>query len=158
RTARREVPALAEASILLGNVFRALDRADSAEACLLFATKVEPTNITARDWLGDLFVSQNRLQEAENSYLDAVRMNPDYWVAQRILGVFYDGQHRDDDAARAWQQAIALAPNDVLTLNNLGVVHYRRGEWRAAQQLFLQSFKTRPDCPSCDNVATTFFR
>jgi tetratricopeptide (TPR) repeat protein len=45
----------------------------------------------------------------------------------------------------------------VLTLSNLGVVHYDRGEWRDAQRMFLQAFKIHPNCESCNNVASTLF-
>jgi len=138
-------------------VFQAMDNADSAEACFQFASKVEPASITARTRLGDMYVSQDRIEEAESAYLRSVAFNRDNWIAHRILGVFYYGQHRLADAAAAWNAGIELAPHDVLTLSNLGVVHYDRGEWREAQRMFLQSFKIHPNCQSCNNVASTLF-
>ena len=157
RVARRGTPLLTDASILLGDVFQAMDNADSAEACFQFASKVEPASITARTRLGDMYVSQDRIEEAESAYLRSVAFNRDNWIAHRILGVFYYGQHRLADAAAAWNAGIELAPHDVLTLSNLGVVHYDRGEWREAQRMFLQSFKIHPNCQSCNNVASTLF-
>lgn len=157
RTARRETPALTDASVLLGNVFHALERADSAEACFLFAAKVDPNNFIPRERLGNLYTSQNRIEEAERAYLRGVETNRDYWVAHRFLGLFYYLQHRPDDAEKAWEAAIRYAPRDVLTLSNLGVVHYDRGEWREAQRMFLQAFKIHPDCYSCNNVASSLF-
>jgi serine/threonine-protein kinase len=115
RMARRETPTLTDAHILLAGVFRALDRPDSAEACLRLAANVDPANVLARQRIGDLYVSQNRIQEAESAFLRAVELNRDNWIAQRFLGVFYYNQHRLDDAARAWQDAIKVAPHDVLT-------------------------------------------
>jgi tetratricopeptide (TPR) repeat protein len=84
-------------------------------------------------------------------------MNPDYWIAHRILGVFYYNQQRLDNAALAWQAAARYAPRDVVTLNNLGAVYYYRGMWSDAHDTFLRSFKIRPDCLSCNNVASTLF-
>ena len=157
RSARRQTPALTDASLLLGAVFQSMEQADSAEAAYRFAVRVDPASTLARTGLGDLYTSQDRVQEAEESYRQSVLMNSDYWVAHRILGVFCFNQNRLDDAARAWQNAVRLAPGDILTLNNLGVVHYYRGEWRDAHATFLQSFKLRPNCESCNNVASTLF-
>jgi tetratricopeptide (TPR) repeat protein len=50
-----------------------------------------------------------------------------------------------------------LAPADPLTLNNLGAVYHRRGEWARARQLFLRSFQAKPDCDSSANVAVTHY-
>jgi tetratricopeptide (TPR) repeat protein len=157
RRSRRLVPSFTDANILLGNVFRALERPDSAEACYLQASREDPASASACERLGDLYAAQARLQESEQSYLAAMHANPDYWITHRTLGVFYFSQHRIDDAAAAWNDALKLAPNDIVTLNNLGVVHYYRGEWSQAQNIFLRSFQIRPDCNSCNNVATSLF-
>jgi serine/threonine-protein kinase len=157
RAARNVAPRFTDAGVVLANAFRAQENADSAEACYRRVLALEPGNVTAGERLGNLYTGENRLREAEDCYLRATTENRDYWVAFRILGLFYYNQHRLDDAATAWDRALELAPRDVVTLNNLGAVHYYRGEWPQAQDAFLQSFRVRPDCLSCNNVATTLF-
>ena len=157
RSARRQAPALTDASILLGDVFRVSEDPDSAEACYQFAAQEDPNGITPRGRMGSLYASQDRIQESEREYRHAIETNHDNWIAHRYLGVFYYLQHRPDDAENAWLEANKLAPHDVLTLSNLGVVHYDRGEWRDAQRMFLQAFKIHPNCESCNNVASTLF-
>jgi tetratricopeptide (TPR) repeat protein len=141
----------------MGNAFRLLERPDSAEACYRFANRIDPTSYPAYERLGSLFSKQNRLQEAEQAYLGAIAVLPDYWVAHRFLGLFYYHQHRLKDAEHAWQSALKFAPDDIHSLNNLGVAYYYLGEVQPAQEIFLHSFRIRPDCNSCNNVATALF-
>jgi serine/threonine-protein kinase len=82
---------------------------------------------------------------------------PDYWLGFTSLGAFYFNRDRIDDALAAWHRSVELAPRDATTLNNLGAIHFKRNEWAAARAMFQQAFHIRPDCESCNNVATALY-
>ncbi|HET6462425.1 MAG TPA: tetratricopeptide repeat protein, partial [Candidatus Krumholzibacteria bacterium] len=81
----------------------------------------------------------------------------DQWAPHSNLGTFYFNQNRLDDAAAAYSTALELAPAATLTLNNLGAVYHRRGQWAQARALFLRSFQARPTYDSSNNVAVTYY-
>ncbi|HKW13330.1 MAG TPA: protein kinase [Candidatus Krumholzibacteria bacterium] len=157
RRARTASPLLTDARVVLGNVFRAMQLPDSAEACYRSAIEVDGTSFPARERLADLCASQSRFEEAEQSYRDAVAARSDYWVARRFLGAFYYDQHKLDKATTEWQTALALAPDDIQSMTNLGAVYYEQGNWAGAQRILLRAFQVRPDCNSCNNVATSLY-
>jgi len=113
--------------------------------------------VGAAQRLGRILAESERLDEAEGVYAGLTKAKPDYWVPHRTLGVFYNNQDRVDDATRELQRAVALAPHDALSLTNLGAVYYRQGDWTKFRELSLESFRIRPNCLSCDNVATALF-
>jgi tetratricopeptide (TPR) repeat protein len=150
-------PKYAEADILVGESFQRMQMPDSVEHYLRAATVAEPTLLTAYQRLGNFYVAQKRVDEAEATYRKLIDTCPDFWAAHLRLGLFCFEQRRVEDAQASWETALTLAPHDPLTLNNLGAVHHRRGEWAKARVLFLQSFQARPDCESSDNVALTHY-
>jgi serine/threonine-protein kinase len=117
----------------------------------------DPGDVTATYKLARVLAGQSRLDEAEAVYRAAIAARPDCWVAHRMIGRFYIAQERLDEAARALQTAHALAPRDARSLNNLGVVYYQQGKWESFREVSLESFRIRPNCESCNNVATALY-
>jgi len=150
-------PQLDEAYIVLGDMWLAREQPDSAAAMFDRARTRDPGDLTANHRLARLLVGQSRLDEAEAAYRNAIAARPDYWLAHRMLGAFHIAQDRLDEAAHALHTAHTLAPRDARSLDNLGVVYYRKGDWEKFRELSLQSFRIRPNCESCNNVATALY-
>jgi len=131
--------------------------ADSAIAAYRNTLRADPGHYVATYWLAELLASHNRLAEAESTYLDLAAIYPDYCPVYLQLGRLYYAEDRIEDAEAAWQRSRALAPRDATTLSNLGVIRYRRNEWSAARELFLEAFGIKPECESCNNIATTLY-
>jgi eukaryotic-like serine/threonine-protein kinase len=157
RAARSHSASFADAWILLGDVFQRTEQPDSVQQCYASAVAAEPRLLFASQRLGSFYTAHDRLAEAEELYHQYIARCPDLWGAYMRLGLFYYDQKRIDDAAAAWEKGLAVAPGDPLTLNNLGAVYHRRGEWPRARALFLRSFKAKPDCDSSSNVAVTHY-
>jgi serine/threonine-protein kinase len=155
--ARALSPDLPEADILVGDAFRRMEAVDSAETYYRRAVVADPGYITPRQRLIGLLESQKRVDEAEGVIRDYANTYPDLWASHRTLGVFYFGRGRIEEAAAAWDSALTFAPRDPVTLNNLGAVYHRDGNWAKARELFLRSFQAKPNCESSSNVATTLY-
>jgi serine/threonine-protein kinase len=150
-------PGYADGASLRGDAARVAGEADSAVAAYGDALALDAGHYAAGFWRAYLLASQSRVAEAEFTYLQMAAAKPDYWQIYSGLGAFYYGQDRIDEAEAAWRRSLALAPRDALTLSNLGAVHHRRNEWSAARELFLEAFRIKPGCESCNNVATTLY-
>jgi len=157
RTLLARFPEIDDAFVLLGDVMLKRSQPDSAASMFRLALARDPSNVGAAQRLGRILAESERLDEAEGVYAGLTKAKPDYWVPHRTLGVFYNNQDRVDDATRELQRAVALAPHDALSLTNLGAVYYRQGDWTKFRELSLESFRIRPNCLSCDNVATALF-
>jgi tetratricopeptide (TPR) repeat protein/TolB-like protein len=157
RSAHTITPKLTEASILLGDAFARASEPDSAESWYRRGAASEPGLLLAHQRLANFYREQDRLNEAEAELKRAVSFLPDLYLSHRSLGNFCFEHGRFDDSAIEYQTAVALAREDATSLNNLGAVHHRQGDWPAAHELFLRAFKVRPDCESSSNVAVTLY-
>jgi len=157
RAAARLAPSYAPAALLRGDVHRLAGETDAAIEAYRAVLALAPGQYTATHRLAGLYMQESRLDEAEAAYHDLVAVKPDYYAARFAYGWFCYGQGRIADAEREWEAARTLAPHDVAILSNLGTIAYQRGDWPAARAMFLEAFRIRPSCESCNNIATTLY-
>lgn len=157
RSAWRLAPGFAEACMLSGESYARMDMPDTAETWYRRGVSSEPGYFVASERLADFYDDRDRIDEAEQVWQRLIAVHPDLWIFHVNLGNFYFGRERFDEAATRYRTAIVLAPGDATSLNNLGAVHHRQGNWAAANALFLRAFKARPDCESSSNVAVTLY-
>jgi serine/threonine-protein kinase len=157
RSGARLAPSYAPAALLRGDVDRLANETDAAIEAYRAVLALAPGHYTATHRLAGLYMQQARLDEAETTYRDLLSVAPDYYAARFAYGWFCYGQGRIDDAEREWKVAHTLAPHDVAILSNLGTIAYDRDDWPAARAMFLEAFRIRPSCESCNNIATTLY-
>src|SRR5262249_48727045 len=101
------------------------------------AIELDPKFLDAHSSLGRLFSEQSRFPEAIAEYREVIRLQPDDADAHNMLAYLLcscvDPKVRD--AGRALEhasKAVALGPKVPLYWGNLGIAHYRRGQWQEA--------------------------
>lgn len=78
--------------------------------------------------LGDLFSRKNNWKEAKDVLSRYVLANPNEFSAWFTLAVAYDYSGEFDNALDAYAKAEQLAPKDPAVKNNIGRIHFKRGE------------------------------
>ncbi len=95
-----------------------------------------------------LTVEQNRVwKNSFTLWSDAVRKYPEANLANAQLASVYFGEAKYDRALPYLTKAVQAAPADVISRNNLAVVHLKLGHPEEALKEFLVILRIRPDDP-----------
>lgn len=78
--------------------------------------------------LGDLFSRKSNWREAKDVLSRYVLANPNEFSAWFTLAVAYDYSGEFDNALDAYAKAEQLSPKDPAVKNNIGRIHFKRGE------------------------------
>jgi Flp pilus assembly protein TadD len=77
-----------------------------------------------------------------------IALDPKHATALNYLGyTFADRNMRLPEAEKLVQRALEIRPDDGYFLDSLAWVHYRRGEFRRAEEGLLRALKLLPDDP-----------
>lgn len=116
------------------------------------ALAVAPGQPLATRALAWSYNSQDRFDEGESAFLAAIRHAPDYWATHFELGVFRYYRGRERAGLDQWREALRYASEDVTTLNNIGAIYQRDGEWHMARQYFERAYQINRTCQTCQNM------
>ena len=149
---------LAEATLLLWNNHLAIgpDEAVAAtEASLDRALALDPDLADAHAILGLLKATlweSDRLGrenlEAEAAFHRALELNPNHSSAYMWFASLRNAEERLDEAIELYQRAIELDPLARIPYVNLPLIYAKRGEHRAAMQLWLEAARIHNDWPT----------
>jgi tetratricopeptide (TPR) repeat protein len=153
----RLAPDFLQPRIYTGRVECGLGETEGEIEAYLGALKLAPGNPDACRWLGECYRKQKRLDEAEAVLRRAILRHPDlFWVHQR-LGLHYYRLGLIDEAVVQFEKILELAPHNSHAMNTLGAIHYNRGQWTEARELFEQSVRLWPGCQTYSNVGLMLY-
>ena len=131
---------LGEAYIAEGNYTRALRE-------LLKAEKMNPEDPYLHNDLGLTYMGKNRPEKAVAHFKKALELKPDYSPARNNLGSAYIALERWDKAIACFKEVnddlLYMTPQ--YPLSNLGYVYFRKGEYRKAEQYYLEALNLKND-------------
>ncbi len=93
--------------------------------------------------LGFSSAQEGDFEAAEQEYKTALRTleSPDILYN---LGFICEELRKPDAAIKYYARALKLAPDDVPTMNNLGSLYYKKGDFSKAMDLYNQAMKVNP--------------
>jgi tetratricopeptide (TPR) repeat protein len=104
-----------------------------------------------------VLINAGRQAEALAVYAELMERHPDYYYAQWCFG-WLSSQLGDNATYREQaERALKLAPEDVRSLNSLGMLAAREGDWRTARVFWERAFLATPMCSSCSNVGYALY-
>lgn len=115
-----EKPGDADAFVVQGDAYAALDRRPEAEAAYRHALALAPQSADARMGLGRLALATSPAV-AEALFLDVLGRDPNNAKALNDIGIARDLQGRHADAQTAYRQALGLAPEMQAAVVNLAL-------------------------------------
>ena len=137
----QERPADVDAMLGLARIDQAANRLNEAEAGFKKALQMSPDSAAAKDALGQLYVSQDRYQEALPLLSDAILADAENKAYRFHLAVALAKSGDVDAAYPHFKQVVG----DVVAHFNLGMILKSRGQYRQAEQQFLQALAKNPD-------------
>lgn len=164
----RNVHPFLEADYLLGEIYQAEGRLDSANQAYEKVLSVDPfsdvaynletlssmkdlemeyKDIKAKAYfnLGTLDVQQGEVDLAESHLKRAISLKPDFAEAYANLGTLYDNTRRFSQAIPPLEKAVSLDPQDPIYHYNLGLAYAKSNRLEEAKEEFQQSLKIEPD-------------
>lgn len=131
----------------LGLVRFQLDRLPAAESSYRRALELHPQFADAMYNLALVHIRRKEYPEAVLELERALRIqeDADYLVN---YGVVLRELKRYPAAVSAFQRALALDPNNILSMNNLGITHYLRGDMTEAASAFGSVLRLDPTDPT----------
>lgn len=157
-----------EANYLLGEVYQAEGKLDSANQAYQKILSVDPfsdvaynletlsskkdlemqyTDIKAKAYfnMGTLDVQQGEIDRAESHLKRALSLKPDFAEAYANLGTLYDNTRRFSEAIDQLEKAVGLDPQNPIYHYNLGLAYAKSKRLEEAKEEFQQSLKIEPD-------------
>jgi len=144
-------PARAINHILMGELLLNQERNDEAEAELLRAKELAPSQSeesTLEAGLGNIGMRRERMDEAIPHYQRVAELDPAYpaiWFnlgfAHRLLGQF-------DEAKTYYQRAIQADPNDIRSYSELMAIAMNQEDTQQARAIAEQGVRANPDSAS----------
>ena len=98
--------------------------------------------------LGDAYSRIGRRADAQTVYESLSGPMHDNATLWYNLGVLRSQKGDDDGAIQAYQKALELNPDDLDTLNNLGLVLYKKGRFGEARSRLEKILSDYPNAPA----------
>lgn len=110
-----------------------------AETALNKALGVFPTDAGVWSSMGELKFDMNDQSGAEAAFKRAVDLNPNLITAQQYLAQLYMNSGRSDLALPLLRRVAALEPLDAAAQSNLGIIYFKRKEWKKSLDCFARA-------------------
>ncbi len=133
------------AHLNLAVVFAALGDLRKAEESYLWALKIDPDFLPARNNLAILYDQLGRKSDAEHQLREALRINPDFADGWYSLGLLVgEDPRRLAEAAECLAKAAQLRPNYPRIWYNYGVVLLHLGRYQESQAALIRAATLDP--------------
>jgi Flp pilus assembly protein TadD len=114
------------------------------------ALELEPGNPDAHLFLGLAYVNTHSLELAEPELRKAVSLFPLNSDVRNTLGILYVGEARTAEAEEQFRQSVEIEPN-ITGYGNLGLIYWRRGDVKLAEQAWREALRLAPNDSSLLN-------
>ena len=128
----------------MGQLYHAYEFNDSAEACYLNASRLEPRDYRWLHLLGQLNQKVGNLEKSAAFYESARKISPDYVATAANLGSTYLQLDRLGEAQREFQAALASDPGCTAARHGLGEVALAEQRYSSAIDHFLAALNAVP--------------
>jgi len=137
-----------ELMIFLAGQLEGAKRYDEALVVITEATEKAPENPAAWFSLGVIQDKLGKLDQVVAAMEKVIALDPKHATALNYLGyTFADRNMRLPEAETLVLRALEIRPDDGYFLDSLAWVHYRRGDYRRAEEELLRALKLVPDDP-----------
>jgi rhomboid protease GluP len=140
-------PDLAPAWSLLGAAYIRLHREPQAEAALLRAEQLKPSDPAAREQLGLLYLRARRYEQARSAFEKVIKINPNDTDSLVNLGLTLNQLGRSEEAVASLRKAVTLAPELPSAWFNLGLTAMNLKRYDEAVKAFAQTTRITPADP-----------
>jgi tetratricopeptide (TPR) repeat protein len=138
-------PESAQIQLLLGDLFRAQARHESALQCCLAAVELAPGLAPAHNNLGNAHRDLGEHDKAVHEYRRAIELDPALPEAHFNLGVSLQKRGDAAEAARCYEQALRLRPGLAMAQLNLGVLREESADAAGAASAYAAAVAADPD-------------
>ncbi len=138
----------ADGPVNLGNLERALGRAEAAEAAYRRALRRQPSFVPAAVNLADLLRATGRVSEAAAVLEASLALAPDAGAAHHALGLVRVLQDRRDDAVASLRRAAEVAPDEPRFAHVLAVALEETGRVAEAATVRADAARRFPGYPA----------
>ncbi len=144
--------------VALGSMYLRTGQHRKAEAALLRARVLEPSNVDAFLWLARVYGDLGQTDNAEDAYLRAIALKPNLWVSYSNYGAMLYNIGRYEDAGRQFEQVTRLTPDNYIGFNDLGIVQDHFNQIDDAVASFERSINLQPNALAYRNLGDLYFR
>lgn len=131
-------PKFTEARNNLGMVYQLMGLLDKAEET--YRTALLDTEYKSKELLyfglAQIAFSQNKSEVALENLDKALQINPRLALAHNGRGQVLERLNRLPEAIESYKQALRIVPEDINFNFNLGVAHFKNGEYPKAREIF----------------------
>lgn len=117
----------------------------SAETALNKALGLFPTDAGIWSSVGELKFDMNDQAGAETAFKRAVDLNSNLITAHQYLAQLYMNSERLNLALPLLQRVAALEPLDAAAQSNLGIIYFKRREWKMSLDCFARAHQLDPE-------------
>ncbi len=114
------------------------------------ALEFYPGNADAHLYLGIAYMETHSLELAEPELRKAVSLFPLNFNARNVLGKLYLDEGRNAEAEEQFRRSVNIEPN-VMGYGRLGLIYWREGDAKLAEQEWREALRLAPDDPSISN-------
>ncbi len=140
-------PALADAHLTLGLVYKDQGRLDKAATEIQEALKLDPKSGEALVAIGMIKMTKGDLDAAHEDFKQAVALNSSNSTAHYGLGRIHLKQGRTDEAIRELNTSLYQFPNSAPVREALGAAYEIQGNNVAAIKEYQESIRIKPENP-----------
>lgn len=117
-----------------GLVYAKAGQADEAEAQLLKAANLDPTNPEPIYYLGSIALQIGNLDQALKNFEQAVSLDSSYVAARVALGRMYVQRKRNEEALLQFQEAVSWNPSNIDARVELATLFENIGRFEEAEE------------------------
>jgi tetratricopeptide (TPR) repeat protein len=120
-----------------------------SQAYIQIAASLDEYNITLQTYLAEISAQSGDLDTAQELYNQAIQLDPYDAMTYQSFAEFCLRYNLDTQqiALPAARQAVLLAPNDPASLDVMGQVLFRSGDYANAERFYLEALELDPQYP-----------
>lgn len=144
--ARKLAPQNTDIILLLARISMSQNYFEDAIPLLESGVKIAPQRADLHAALGESYFTVGKTEKAIQEFQTLIQLTPSA-QSYAYMGIAYRHLGRFDEARTYFQKGLKLNPRDVSCLFNLGYLEEGRGNHAAAESLFQQTLRAKPEFP-----------
>jgi tetratricopeptide (TPR) repeat protein len=142
--AHKLAPQNTDVIFLLARVSMTQNYFEDAIPLLESGLQIAPKRADLHAALGESYFMSGKTEKAIDEFKSLIALDPSA-RSYAFMGLSYRHLGRFDEAKKYFQEGLKLDPSNVSCLFNMGYIEERQGNHAAAETLFQQALKSKPD-------------